>query len=597
MENKNDEFRQFEIKLKALMNGYISEYNDLAYIMCYLCFIDSKLENNPYNSFDKEYSNMDNNSFEAFINAIERRFKKLDCKEYKNNIEESINYLKELRFGNIDGKELIRLLKTKDLYFYEKILISNAFGKGNVNYSTRSEGTPNELIEIFKFFRTGNSVFDVGCGNGNVLVGLSYDNKQVKNVDGIEINPRNVFISNLRLSLCNGINNKIILGDYLTTSINNRYSFISINMPFGLHISSMKKNELNNYKKEYEYDWTITPAVSSEWIYANKALKLLKNGGRIILVTTQVPLFKTADIKLRKDLVDNNLIEYIIDMPAGTYPNTMINYSLVVLNNEKKDEKIRFIDASDCYVQQTINRKVDSDKLIKKIESLKGIKEIANEKVAENDYILLTTKYIGNENKSKLKNATKLSDLNVDVTRGFQLFSKNDIDENGKYSIVTISDIDENGNLNDELGRFNTDKDIEKYILKENDILISTKGTRIKTCLIKNLKRKDTIYHGNLSLIRVFDDRLDPVYLKLYLDSERGQLELKSIQTGMGIISINTSQLLKISIPLLDMSKQKEIVDDYIFRKNEIDLLSSRLTTLKNNLFENINQVFEGVKE
>ena len=301
-------------------------------------------------------------------------------------------------------------------------------------------------------------------------------------------------------------------------------------------------------------------------------------------------------MKFRKDLVDNNLIEYVIDMPAGTYPNTMVSYSLVVLNNNKKDDDIRFINSSECYVQQRIGRKVDSSKIIEILDN-KSYKEISNSEVAANEYKLLANRFIDLENKPKLRNAVQLCELNIDITRGFQTFSRSDVVENGKYSIVTITDIDDNGNVSSDLGKFNTDKDVEKYILNKNDILISTKGTRIKTCLIDNLENENTIYQGNLTLIRVKDERLDPIYLKLYLDSERGQLELKTIQTGTTIISINTSELSKIEIPLIPIEEQKKIVDEYLFKKSEIDILSNRLNELKNNITDSVNQVFEGVKE
>lgn len=596
MENRNDEFRQFEIALKTIMRGNISDYNDLIYILSYLCLIDSKLGNNPYNSFENEFSNNSKNTLESFVDAVERRFNSYTTNPYALNVKKAIEYLNEFRFSNVDSKELIDLLKTKDLYFYEKALISNAYGKGNINHPIRNEDTPVELVDLFKYFAPGNKYLDVGCGNGNVLVGLSYMKRESVKCDGIEINPRNVFISNLRLSLCNNVSSKIILEDYLTSHLNQKYSFITINMPFNLHIPSMKRNEINVISHNSKFDWVFSPATSSEWIYINKAINLLDDNGRIVLVTPQTPLFKTGDMKFRKDLVDNNLIEYVIDMPAGTYPNTMVSYSLVVLNNNKKDDVIRFVNASECYVQQRIGRKVDSSKIIEIIDN-KSYKEISNSEVAANEYKLLANRFIDLENKPKLRNAVQLCELNIDITRGFQTFSRSDVVENGKYSIVTITDIDDNGNVSSDLGKFNTDKDVEKYILNKNDILVSTKGTRIKTCLIDNLENENTIYQGNLTLIRVKDERLDPIYLKLYLDSERGQLELKTIQTGTTIISINTSELSKIEIPLISIEEQKKIVDEYLFKKSEIDILSNRLNELKNNITDSVNQVFEGVKE
>ena len=90
---------------------------------------------------------------------------------------------------------------------------------------------------------------------------------------------------------------------------------------------------------------------------------------------------------------------------------------------------------------------------------------------------------------------------------------------------------------------------------------------------------------------------MNPVFLKLYLDSERGQLELKSIQTGTNIISINTSLLSNICIPLLSIEEQNKIVNNYVFQKKEIDILSNRLTDLKNDLLDSVNKIFEEVKQ
>ena len=117
MENKNEEFRQFEIALKTIMRGNISDYNDLVYILSYLCLIDSKLGNNPYNSFEKEFTNNSKNTLESFIDAVERRFNSYTNNPYTLNVRKAIDYLNEFRFSNVDSKELIDLLNTKDLYF------------------------------------------------------------------------------------------------------------------------------------------------------------------------------------------------------------------------------------------------------------------------------------------------------------------------------------------------------------------------------------------------------------------------------------------------------------------------------------------------
>ena len=54
-------------------------------------------------------------------------------------------------------------------------------------------------------------------------------------------------------------------------------------MPFNLHIPSMKRNEINVISHNSKFDWTFSPATSSEWIYINKAINLLDENGRIVL--------------------------------------------------------------------------------------------------------------------------------------------------------------------------------------------------------------------------------------------------------------------------------------------------------------------------
>lgn len=122
---------------------------------------------------------------------------------------------------------------------------------------------------------------------------------------------------------------------------------------------------------------------------------------------------------------------------------------------------------------------------------------------------------------------------------------------------------------------------IEKYLLKENDILISSKGTAIKLALVTNLGDRKVIPHNNLTVIRVTSEEVLPAYLCCFLNSESGRLILNSLQTGSIIINITKSNLLELNIPVIDMDTQETIVNRYNILKNEIVKLKSRLNVLE----------------
>lgn len=152
----------------------------------------------------------------------------------------------------------------------------------------------------------------------------------------------------------------------------------------------------------------------------------------------------------------------------------------------------------------------------------------------------------------------------------------------GNVDIVKITNIIEGEIEYASLASTDIDEErIEKYLLKENDILISSKGTAIKLALVTNLGDRKVIPHNNLMVIRVNSEEVLPAYLCCFLNSESGRLILNSLQTGSIIINITKSNLLELIVPVIDMDTQETIVNHYNILKNEIIKLKSRLNVLE----------------
>ena len=66
--------------------------------------------------------------------------------------------------------------------------------------------------------------------------------------------------------------------------------------------------------------------------------------------------------------------------------------------------------------------------------------------------------------------------------------------------------------------------------------------------------------------------------------TEKGNKILSSIQTGSVILSINTSQLKKINISLLNLDEQNKLANKYLSKLDSIKIMKSKLQQLEEEL-------------
>lgn len=100
---------------------------------------------------------------------------------------------------------------------------------------------------------------------------------------------------------------------------------------------------------------------------------------------------------------------------------------------------------------------------------------------------------------------------------------------------------------------------LSKYYLEDGDLIITAKNSIVKTAVYKAEDNKKIILTGNLIAIRLDKNKCDPYYLQAFLNSEDGQNEIKSIQTGTTIKVINPKRLEEMMLPLKVIEDQKEI--------------------------------------
>ena len=431
---------------------------------------------------------------------------------------------------------------------------------------------------------------DLCSGSGNFLVSLMNKNSKLS---GLEINEDNVLISKIRLSILNDFNIEIINGDALTYRFNRKYDKIFCDFPLGLRVNEFI---LNQMEKDLFYTWN-KPGLTADWLFINKIVTILKDKGKAAIIVPDGPLFKSMDANYRRDLLVSSVVQNIIKLPSGTIPNTNISANLIVLSKYNEKNEIKFIDASQEYIQnKSEKKKINVNAIVNLIDGKNSnedkVKIVKGSEIYITKDVLLTVNSYLKKKKPNYINPHLLKEYIIDKYRGYQLTSKEQadiIDKNGNYELLTISDIDDGKISEDLLKISNNNNKYDRYLLKDGDVVISARGTRIKVA-VAEIKDRKIIPNGNLLVLRLNTKKINPYYLQAYLNSANGQLSLEQIQTGAIIMSINPSRIEQIKVSMVDKEIQDVFAEKYKRKLIELYLAQEYERKLKyqiDNFFTN----------
>ena len=124
----------------------------------------------------------------------------------------------------------------------------------------------------------------------------------------------------------------------------------------------------------------------------------------------------------------------------------------------------------------------------------------------------------------------------------------------------------------------------EKYCLTDRCLIISKNGYPYKVAVAEVNKNQKIMANGNLYLIELDEQKINPYYMAAYFGSEKGIAALKSITVGATIPNIGVEQLKNLIIPVPSLEKQQEIADKYLKLKDEVIMLQYKIEKAKNNM-------------
>lgn len=289
----------------------------------------------------------------------------------------------------------------------------------------KQDFTPRELAELISELddvEESAEILDVCAGIGNLTVQIT-KKKQNSNITAVELSKRAIPFLLLNLAMQN-VNATVINGNFLTgenykiyklektkaysdiTEVDQvpekKYDLIISNPPFSLKAEEYNENLFDRKYKE------IIPSQRADFLFILIMLEKLKENGKIYCILPHGILFRGNNEKeIRKQLLLDSNIAAVIGLPEKMFLNTAIPTIILALSKKKIDEKVLFIDASNCYIK---NAKYNVLTNIKEIvgtfrsrEEKEKFSHLAtSEEIIENDYNLNIPRYISNVEEEEL---------------------------------------------------------------------------------------------------------------------------------------------------------------------------------------------------
>ena len=411
-----------------------------------------------------------------------------------------------------------------------------------------------------------DSVLDMGTGFGSFLIHVA-KNCSFKNLEGIEINPKNVIYATM-LSYLEDLHPEFKTGDALQLD------------------DSVKFDKILSF-----------PEVNSELVipFIEKILKLLSDKGRAVVFLGQGFLFNEVHglKEVRKMLIDGGYVEAVIELPVGVLqPFSLLNTALLVLS--KNNKSVRIVDAAGFYENTRRGASALTEDAAKAICEMIGkdsdkSRSIKNEDIKEKDYNLTSRTYFLEEKITLggVDHYEKLSDLvETKIMRGAQI-KASELEELGSDEDTGIyyafaKDIKDNRLVSELKALKEIDKKLENIALKDGDILLVMAMTEtLKAAYVEKLDGRKIIPASNIYIIRLDQTKILPLYFKMLLETEQALQIFNAFCGSATIKSISVDFLNKLKIPLPPLEVQNDLVKKYRKIEDESEALKQQLAALE----------------
>ncbi|AJI46197.1 type I restriction-modification system subunit M [Francisella tularensis subsp. novicida] len=317
----------------------------------------------------------------------------------KNLLKDFNNPKLDLSPSKLEGNDVIG-----DSYEYLIANFASDSGKKGGEFFTPSQVS--SLLAMLVQAKEGDEIYDPTCGSGSLLIKAAKEigsnnfaiYGQERNSTTHSLCRMNMFlhdINDANIQLGDTIRNpRILENDKLK-----KFDVVVANPPFSLDKWGADDLTSDVYSR---FEFGIPPKSKGDYAFIQHMLASLNESGRMAVVVPHGVLFRgAAEGKIRKQIIDNNLLDAVIGLPSNLFFGTSIPACIMVFKKQKDSNDVLFIDASNEFEKGKNQNKLTDDN-IKKIfdtyksrESLEKYSHVASlEEIKENDYNLNIPRYV-----------------------------------------------------------------------------------------------------------------------------------------------------------------------------------------------------------
>jgi type I restriction enzyme M protein len=262
--------------------------------------------------------------------------------------------------------------------------------------------------------KSGDRICDPACGSGSLLVKVAAEiGDDNYSLYGQEVNGStwalarmNMFLHSkdaARIEWCDTLSSPTLLeADKLM-----RFNVVVANPPFSLDKWGAEKAEDDRFKR---YHRGVPPKTKGDYAFITHMVEIaLPKVGRIAVVVPHGVLFRgSSEGRIRRKLIEENLLDAVIGLPPNLFPSTSIPVAVLVFDrsrekggvNEKRQD-VLFIDASREFQSgKNQNTLLDEqvDRIVATYDQRKNVSKYAHaaklKEIEENDFNLNIPRYV-----------------------------------------------------------------------------------------------------------------------------------------------------------------------------------------------------------
>lgn len=325
------------------------------------------------------------------------------------------------------------------------------------------------------------------------------------------------------------------------------------------------------------------------------------DGAAIVVVTNSVLFAAGGERRLRKELIEDGRLVAVVALPAGLLPGTAIQFSILVLSNRQRCDRVRLVNCESDRYKEKIAESRNRFKLacIEEIVNLAlgrtdgaDARWVSREELAENDLNLLPSRYVLDEAMSRVDHIlaaypTENLELQASILRPIPVTQ---LDEPILAKEVGAADILDSGFIAPPAKDVSVTGPLsrsEDQFLRPFDIVMVIKGSVGKV----SIAPADTPAPGpggwvvgqSMAIVRA-KNATKAMALAVFLRSDIGQELIRRLIAGAAIPFLQIRALQQLKVPVLtgiELERAASVLDEQQQVRQELMRLQERLAAIQ----------------